>query len=144
MMFTDMYADQSRTAGRSSFITGQSTVRTGLSKVGMPDAPQGLQAEDVTIATLLKQEGYATGQYRVPQFVRWSGKIKAGSVSNEIMSQLGWAPTLPAAAGNPDVKAKLLTGHEATGKTYKNHLDGDNFLPYLTGADSEAGVLHGR
>jgi arylsulfatase A-like enzyme len=63
MMFTDMYADQSCTAGRSSFITGQSTVRTGLSKVGMPGATQGLQAEDVTIATLLKQEGYATGQF---------------------------------------------------------------------------------
>ena len=63
MMFTDLYADQSCTAGRSSFITGQSTVRTGLSKVGMPGAAQGLQAEDVTIATLLKQEGYATGQF---------------------------------------------------------------------------------
>ena len=63
MMFTDIYADQSCTAGRSSFITGQSTVRTGLSKVGMPGAKQGLQAEDATIATLLKQEGYATGQF---------------------------------------------------------------------------------
>ena len=63
MMFTDMYADQSCTAGRSSFITGQATIRTGLSKVGMPGAPQGLQAADVTIATLLKQEGYATGQF---------------------------------------------------------------------------------
>ncbi|MBQ0818277.1 MAG: sulfatase-like hydrolase/transferase, partial [Methyloceanibacter sp.] len=63
MMFTDMYADQSCTAGRSSFITGQTTIRTGLSKVGMPGAPQGLQAEDATIATLLKEEGYATGQF---------------------------------------------------------------------------------
>ena len=63
MMFTDMYADQSCTAGRSSFITGQATIRTGLSKVGMPGAAQGLKAEDVTIATLLKQEGYATGQF---------------------------------------------------------------------------------
>ncbi len=63
MMFTDMYADQSCTAGRSSFITGQSTVRTGLSKVGMPGAKQGIQAADATLATLLKQEGYATGQF---------------------------------------------------------------------------------
>ncbi|MGB5280585.1 MAG: sulfatase-like hydrolase/transferase, partial [Arenicellales bacterium] len=63
MMFTDMYADQSCTAGRSSFITGQATIRTGLSKVGMPGAPQGLQDADVTIATLLKKEGYATGQF---------------------------------------------------------------------------------
>jgi len=63
MMFTDHYADQSCTAGRSSFITGQATVRTGLSKVGMPGAPQGLQAGDATIATLLKEQGYATGQF---------------------------------------------------------------------------------
>ncbi len=344
MMFTDMYADQSCTAGRSSFITGQSTIRTGLSKVGMPGAPQGLQAGDVTIATLLKEEGYATGQfgknhlgdrnstlptvngfdeyfgslyhlnaseepelpdypkdpkflekygprgvldckasdrddptedprygkmgkqvckdtgaltkkrmetiddeiaakaedfikrqtkagrpfftwinythmhfrthtkpesigqagamqspyhdtmidhdknvgqildlidklgiadntivvystdngphrnswpdgattkfrsekntgwegaYRVPQMVRWPGKIKAGSISNEIMSQLDWAPTLLAAAGNTEVKEKLLKGYKANGRTYKNHLDGYNFLPYLTGAEEK-------
>jgi arylsulfatase A-like enzyme len=344
MMFTDMYADQSCTAGRSSFISGQSTVRTGLSKVGMPGAKQGLQAQDVTIATLLKEEGYATGQfgknhlgdrneflptvhgfdeffgnlyhlnaeeepeqpdypkdpeflkkygprgvmncvatdvddstedprfgkmgkqecedtgpltkkrmetvddeiaakaddfikrqvkakkpfftwinfthmhfrthtkpeslgqagamqsdyhdtmidhdrnvgqildlidelgiadntivvystdngphrnswpdagttkfrsekntgwegaYRVPQMVRWPGKIKPGSVSNEIMSQLDWAPTLLAAVGNTDVKEKLLTGYEANGKTYKNHLDGYNFLPFLIGQEEK-------
>jgi arylsulfatase A-like enzyme len=342
MMFTDHYADQSCTAGRSSFITGQSTVRTGLSKVGMPGAKQGMQAEDVTIATLLKQEGYATGQfgknhlgdrnehlptvhgfdeffgslyhlnaseepelpdypknpeflkkygprgvihtfatdkddptederygkvgkqtiedtgpltkkrmetvddeisekaqdfirrqvkadkpfftwvnfthmhfrthtkpkslgqagaqqsyyhdtmidhdknvgeivdlldelkiadntiviystdngphrnswpdagttkfrsekntgwegaYRVPSMVRWPGKIKPGTVSNEIMSHLDWAPTLLAVAGNTDVKEDLLKGYEANGKTYKNHLDGYNFLPYLTGEE---------
>ncbi len=342
MIFTDMYADQSCTAGRSSFITGQSTVRTGLSKVGMPGAKQGIQAADATIATLLKQEGYATGQfgknhlgdrneslptvhgfdeffgalyhlnaseepelpdypkdpeflkeygprgvldckasatddptddprfgpmgkqvckdtgpltkkrmetvddeiaakaedfikrqanagqpfftwinythmhfrthtkpeslgqagvaqspyhdtmvdhdknvgqildlidelgiadntiviystdngphrnswpdagttkfrsekntgwegaYRVPQIVRWPGRIKPDSVSNEIMSQLDWAPTLLAAAGNPDVKEKLLEGYAANGRTYKNHLDGYNFLPYLTGRE---------
>ena len=63
MIFTDMYADQSCTAGRSSFITGQCTIRTGLSKVGMPGAPQGLQAADVTIASLLKDKGYSTGQF---------------------------------------------------------------------------------
>ena len=63
MMFTDMYADQSCTAGRSSFITGENTLRTGLSKVGMPGAPEGLKAENVTLATLLKKEGYATGQF---------------------------------------------------------------------------------
>ena len=344
MMFTDMYADQSCTAGRSSFITGQATIRTGLSKVGMPGAAQGLKAEDVTIATLLKQEGYATGQfgknhlgdrneylptlhgfdeffgnlyhlnaeeepeqrdypknpeflnkygprgvmscvatdvddptedprfgkmgkqkcedtgplnrkrmetvddeiagrakkfikrqveagkpfftwinythmhfrthtkpdslgqagvaqsyyhdtmidhdknvgqilnlidelgiadntivvystdngphrnswpdagntkfrsekntgwegaYRVPQFVRWPGKIKPGSISNEIMSQLDWAPTLLAAVGNTDVKEKLRTGYEANGKNYKNHLDGYNFLPHLTGQEDK-------
>jgi arylsulfatase A-like enzyme len=63
MRFTDSYGEQSCTAGRSSFITGQSVFRTGLSKVGMPAAPTGLQAEDPTIAELLKPLGYATGQF---------------------------------------------------------------------------------
>jgi arylsulfatase A-like enzyme len=63
MMFTDYYAEQSCTAGRSSFITGQATLRTGLSKVGIPGATVGLQARDATIAELLKPLGYATGQF---------------------------------------------------------------------------------
>ncbi|MBP2678077.1 MAG: arylsulfatase [Deltaproteobacteria bacterium] len=63
MMFTDYYAEQSCTAGRSSFITGQSGLRTGMTKVGLPGATQGLQKEDPTIATLLKAQGYATGQF---------------------------------------------------------------------------------
>ncbi|NUT49167.1 MAG: arylsulfatase [Saccharothrix sp.] len=63
MRFTDSYGEQSCTAGRSSFITGQSVFRTGLSKVGMPGADVGLRAEDPTIADLLKPHGYATGQF---------------------------------------------------------------------------------
>ncbi|QAY96031.1 arylsulfatase [Methylovirgula ligni] len=63
LMFTDYYAEQSCTAGRSSFITGQSVIRTGLSKVGIPGATVGLQPEDITIAEALKPLGYATGQY---------------------------------------------------------------------------------
>jgi arylsulfatase len=63
MLFTDYYAEQSCTAGRSTFITGQCTLRTGLSKVGMPGATAGLQARDVTLAQLLKPLGYATGQF---------------------------------------------------------------------------------
>lgn len=63
MMFTDYYAEQSCTAGRSTFITGQCTLRTGLSKVGMPGATVGLQARDATLAELLKPLGYATGQF---------------------------------------------------------------------------------
>ena len=63
MMFTDYYAEQSCTAGRSSFITGQTTLRTGLSKVGLPGADIGLRAEDITIAEALKPLGYATGQF---------------------------------------------------------------------------------
>ncbi|WP_343069043.1 arylsulfatase [Azospirillum tabaci] len=325
MMFTDYYAEQSCTAGRSSFITGQSTLRTGLSKVGVPGATVGLQKEDATLAELLKPLGYATGQFgknhlgdrdeylptnhgfdeffgnlyhlnaeeepeqrtyprdpefrkrfgprgvlkasadgkiedtgpltkkrmetiddetsaaamdfidrqakankpffcwfnstrmhfrthvreehrsppgltarteyadgmvehdghiglllkklddlgitdntivlyttdngphmnawpdsamtpfrsekdtnwegafRVPCMIRWPGKIRPGTVSNEIVSGLDWVPTLMAAAGDTDIKDKLLKGHGAGGKTFKVHLDGYNQLPHLLG-----------
>jgi arylsulfatase A-like enzyme len=340
MIFTDYYAEQSCTAGRSAFITGQATLRTGLSKVGVPGATVGLQKEDPTIAELLKNHGYATGQFgknhlgdrneylptnhgfdeffgnlyhlnaeeepeqrtypgdkfkemfgprgvlrtkatdkddstehprwgrvgkqtiedtgaltkkrmetiddetstaaidfiqrqskagkpffcwynstrmhlrthvaadrrsppgltarteyadgmvehdghvgkvlkvlddlkitddtivlyttdngphmnswpdgamtpfrsekntnwegafRVPAMIRWPGKIKPGSVSNEIVSAHDWIQTFLAAVGEPDVKEKLLKGYEAAGKTFKVHLDGFNQLPYLTG-----------
>ena len=63
MIFTDYYGEQSCTAGRSSYITGQSVFRTGLSKVGLPGAELGLREEDPTIAGLLKEQGYATGQF---------------------------------------------------------------------------------
>ena len=62
-LFTDYYAENSCTAGRSSFITGQAVLRTGLSKVGIPGAPVGLQKGDITIAQALKPLGYATGQF---------------------------------------------------------------------------------
>jgi arylsulfatase len=344
MMFTDYYAEQSCTAGRSSFITGQAVFRTGLSKVGLPGAKQGLSDKDPTIAQLLKAQGYATGQFgknhlgdrneylptlhgfdefygnlyhlnaeeepeeidypkdpkfkakygprgvmdckasnvddttvdprfgkmgkqvckdtgpltrkrmetidddiaarakdfmqrqvkagkpmflwinfthmhlwthtkpsslgqageyqgfyhdtmidhdknvgsildeldklgitkdtivmygtdngphmnawpdaamtpfrnekgtgweggfRVPTMVRWPGHIKAGSVSNEIISNLDWMPTLLAAAGEPNIKKKLLKGYQANGKQFKVHLDGYNFLPYLTGKEKK-------
>jgi arylsulfatase len=78
------------------------------------------------------------GAFRVPAMVRWPGKIKPGSISNEIMSHLDWAPTLLAAAGMPDIKVKLLSGYKAGDMTYKVHLDGYNFLPYLTGQDAKA------
>jgi arylsulfatase A-like enzyme len=331
VMFTDYYAEQSCTAGRASFITGQCGLRTGLTKVGMPGAPLGLQKEDPTIAELLKGQGYATGQfgknhlgdrdeflptmhgfdefygnlyhlnaeeepedrdypsekdfpgfkakfgprgvlhcyanpdgtqrientgpltkkrmetiddetakmaadylkkqvdagkpvflwvnfthmhfrthvkpesngqsgrwqseyhdamidhdknvgtvlemidklgigentivmystdngphrntwpdagttpfrsekntnwegaYRVPAMVRWPDKIKAGTVSNDVISHLDWMPTLLAAAGVPDVKEKLLKGYTSAGKTFKVHLDGYNMVPLLTG-----------
>jgi arylsulfatase len=327
MIFTDYYGEQSCTAGRSSFITGQSVFRTGLSKVGLPGADLGLRTEDPTIAGLLKARGYATGQFgknhlgdrdehlptnhgfdeffgnlyhlnaeeepenedypknpefrkkfgprgvihswampngtqkiedtgpltkkrmetvddetseralafireqqkagkpwfvwwngtrmhfrthvkkelrgisgqdeyadgmvehdmhigkflklldelgiaddtivfystdngphyntwpdaaatpfrgeknsnweggwRVPAMVRWPGKIKAGSVSNEIMHHMDWTPTFLAAAGDPDIKDELKKGGvKAINRTYKVHLDGYNFLPFLTG-----------
>jgi arylsulfatase len=343
MLFTDYYAEQSCTAGRSSFITGQATLRTGLSKVGLPAADLGLRAEDITIAEALKPLGYATGQFgknhlgdrneflptvhgfdeffgnlyhlnaeeepehpdypkdpafkarfgprgvlrckasdrddptvdprfgkvgkqtiedtgpltkkrmetiddetsaaaidfiqrqarantpffcwfnstrmhlythvrpsmlgqsgiseyfdgmiehdghvgqllkalddlniandtvvvyttdngphmnswpdggytpfrneknsnwegafRVPAFVRWPGRIRPGSVSNEIVSALDWFPTLLAAAGDTGVKERLLQGWQTGGRTYKVHLDGYNQLPYLTGQQDKS------
>jgi arylsulfatase A-like enzyme len=336
MRFTDSYAEQSCTAGRSAFITGQSVYRTGLSKVGLPGAENGMRAEDPTIAELLKPLGYATGQFgknhlgdrdehlptahgfdeffgnlyhlnaeeepehpdypdakdfpnfrerygprgvlksrvtrsgrhvvedtgpltrkrmetiddeivdgaidfierkskkgtpfftwvntthmhfrthpkrrsigqagrwqstyhdtmidhdkhvgrvldlldklgiaddtiviystdngphmnswpdagmtpfrsekntnwegafRVPALIRWRGRIQAGSVSNGIISHLDWLPTLLAAAGDPEIKEKLLAGHTAGDKEFKVHLDGYNQLPHLTGETAKS------
>jgi arylsulfatase A-like enzyme len=332
MRFTDSYAEQSCTAGRAAFITGQSVYRTGLSKVGMPGANLGMRAEDPTIADLLKDQGYATGQFgknhlgdkdeflptahgfdeffgslyhlnaeeepelpdypdakdfphfrerfgprgvlrcranadgtqtiedtgpltkkrmetiddeiidgavdfldrkagddaplflwvntthmhlrthvkpesrgqsgrwqseyhdtmidhdrhvgrvidkidelgiaddtiviystdngphmnswpdgamtpfrsekntnwegafRVPEVIRWPGKIEAGKVSNEIVSHMDWLPTLLSAAGAPDIKEQLKARLTVGDKTFKVHLDGYDLLPYLTGA----------
>ncbi|MCP4883613.1 MAG: arylsulfatase [Flavobacteriales bacterium] len=329
LMFTDYYSEQSCTAGRSSFITGQSVFRTGLSKVGLPGAKEGISEEDPTIAVLLKEQGYVTGQFgknhlgdrdehlptnhgfdeffgnlyhlnaeeepelpdypdpkkypnfaknfgprgvihsyadgkiedtgpltkkrmetiddetaaaaekfirnavksgkpffvwwngtrmhfrthvkdelrgisgqdeygdgmvehdmhvgklldlidelgvadntivqygtdngphknswpdaasspfrgekntnweggwRTPSFIRWPGKIKAGSVSNVIMSGMDWLPTYVAAAGNDNIKQTLLDGTSINGRSYKVHLDGYNFLPHLTGQEED-------
>lgn len=63
MLFTDWYGQQSSTAGRAAFITGQSPIRTGLTKVGLPGTPEGMRKEDPTLATLLKARGYKTGQF---------------------------------------------------------------------------------
>ena len=73
------------------------------------------------------------GAYRVPAMVRWPGKIKPGSISNEIVSHMDWLPTLLAIAGEPDIKERLKKGYKAGEKTFKVHLDGYNVLPYLTG-----------
>ena len=62
-LFTDWYGQQSCTAGRAAFVTGQSPIRTGLTKVGLPGAPEGMKKEDPTIATLLRAQGYMTGQF---------------------------------------------------------------------------------
>lgn len=326
MIFTDYYAEQSCTAGRAAFITGQSGLRTGLLKVGLPGAKEGLQPEDVTIAELLKPHGYVTGQfgknhlgdrdehlpsnhgfdeffgnlyhlnaeeepenpdypkspefkkkfgprgvihsyadgrivdtgplttkrmetvdeeflkeakrfiadakkndepffvwfnstrmhfythikpeskgisgqgfyndgmvehdghvgellkllddlgvandtivlystdngphynewpdggissfrgekntnweggYRVPAMVRWPGKIKPGSVSNEIMSHLDWMPTFLAAVGDDKIKENLKKGVKVGQKDFKLHIDGYNFVPFLTAKEEK-------
>jgi arylsulfatase len=77
------------------------------------------------------------GAFRVPAMVRWPGRIKPGSVSNEIMSHLDWMPTLLAAAGEPDIKKKLRDGYLAGTKTFRVHLDGYNQLPHLTGQSAK-------
>jgi arylsulfatase len=78
------------------------------------------------------------GAYRVPAMVRWPGHINPGTISNDIISHLDWAPTLLAAAGAPDVKDKLLKGYKAGRKNFKVHLDGYNQLPRLTGQEQKS------
>jgi arylsulfatase A-like enzyme len=78
------------------------------------------------------------GGFRVPAIIRWPGKVKPRSVENGIFSGLDWLPTLAAAAGDPDVKDKLLKGVELEGRTYKNHLDGYNQLDVLLGKGPSA------
>jgi arylsulfatase len=78
------------------------------------------------------------GGWRVPSMVRWPGRIEAGAVSNEIMHHMDWLPTYVAAAGSDDIKERLMEGGvRAIGRRYKVHLDGYNFLPYLTGQTDE-------
>jgi arylsulfatase len=73
------------------------------------------------------------GAYRVPCMVRWPGKIKPGSVSNQMVVHHDWLPTILAIAGDTEVKDKLLKGYNVGNMTYKVHLDGYNLVPYLTG-----------
>ncbi len=78
------------------------------------------------------------GGFRVPMMVKWPGKIEPGQISNEIISMEDWMPTLLAAAGDSDIKSKLLEGHNAGEKTFKVHLDGYNMLPYFMGEAEES------
>lgn len=78
------------------------------------------------------------GGWRVPAFVRWPGKIKAGTVLNDIVSHQDWLPTLLAAAGEAEIVEKLHEGYKIGGRTYKVHIDGLNMLPYLTGGAKES------
>ncbi|MCK5448304.1 MAG: sulfatase-like hydrolase/transferase, partial [Gemmatimonadetes bacterium] len=73
------------------------------------------------------------GGFRVPALVRWPGVVEPGTVINDIFHHMDWLPTLLAAVGEPDIKEKLLTGHQAAGKTFNVHLDGYNQLPLLQG-----------
>ncbi|MGH6693277.1 MAG: arylsulfatase, partial [Gammaproteobacteria bacterium] len=81
------------------------------------------------------------GGYRVPAIIRWPGVVKAGTVDNNVFAHEDVMPTLLAAAGVPDIKEKLLAGHQAGGKTFKVHLDGYNLMPYFRGP-AAAGPRH--
>jgi arylsulfatase len=75
------------------------------------------------------------GAFRVPEMVRWPGRIPAGVVSNEIVGHHDWLPTFLAAAGEPDIIERLKRGYVAGEKNFRVHIDGYNLLPYLTGQE---------
>jgi arylsulfatase A-like enzyme len=77
------------------------------------------------------------GAYRVPFVIRWPGRIQPDSVRNGVVSHTDWVPTLMAAAGDTDIKDKLLKGYRAGSREYKVHLDGYNLLPMITGGEGE-------
>jgi arylsulfatase A-like enzyme len=77
------------------------------------------------------------GGFRVSSLIRWPGTIKPGTISNDIFAHEDMLPTLLAAAGDPDIKEKLLAGTEVDGTKYKVHLDGYNLLPYLKGQEAD-------
>jgi len=78
------------------------------------------------------------GAFRIPLLVRWPGKIKAGSIANGIVQHHDWLPTFLAMAGEADIVEKAKKGVQAIGRTYKNHIDGFNLVPYLTGQVKES------
>jgi len=78
------------------------------------------------------------GAFRVPEMIRWPGRIPAGVVSNEIVQHHDWLPTFLSAAGDPDVVEKLKAGHVAGHRTFRAHIDGYDLLPYLTGEVDES------
>jgi len=112
LIFTDYYGEQSCTAGRSSFITGQSVSRTGLSKVGLPGADLGMRKEDPTIAGLLKPLGYATGQFGKNHLGDKDEHLPTAHGFDEFLGNLYHLnaeeePELPDYPQNPEFKEKF-------------------------------------
>ena len=100
------------------------------------NGPEFLMWPDAAVGPFASEKGTTwDGGFRVPMMIRWPGVIEPGSVSNDIISQLDWFPTLVAAAGEPDVKEQLANGTTLNGKEFRVHLDGYNFLPYLKGEE---------
>jgi len=115
MIFTDYYGEQSCTAGRSSFITGQSVFRTGLSKVGLPGADLGLKEEDPTIAAILKNFGYATGQFGKNHLGDKDEFLPTNNGFDEFLGNL-YHLNAEEEPENEDYPADMIT---ADGKTFK-------------------------
>jgi len=78
------------------------------------------------------------GGFRVPMLIRWPGVIKPGTIVNDMCAHEDFIPTFAAAAGEPDLVAKLKKGHALNGKTFRVHLDGDNLLPFFKGEEKES------
>jgi arylsulfatase A-like enzyme len=119
-----------------------------LDELGIADNTIVMYSSDNGAEVLLWPDGGATpfrgekdtnweGGWRVPCLIRWPGVIEPGTVSNDIAAHEDMLPTLLAAAGDPDIREKLLKGHRAGNKTFKVHLDGYNLMPFLRGEVSE-------
>ena len=78
------------------------------------------------------------GGHRVPLLVKWPGVIKGGTIINDMMAHNDWMPTFAAAVGEDDIVDKMKQGYEASGKTFKVHLDGYNYLPFFKGNEKKA------
>ena len=118
MRFTDSYGEQSCTAGRSAFITGQSVYRTGLSKVGMPNSPIGISGDDPTIAELLKPLGYATGQFGKNHFGDLDEHLPTNHGFDEFFGNLYHlnADEEPETAGLPEPEGLSRTSGSGTAR----------------------------
>ena len=131
-------------AAMTEFDDGIGTVLEELEKLGIADNTIVIISSDNGAMEFSWPDGGTTpfysekattweGGFRVPTVVRWPGVIEPGTIINDIFHHMDWIPTLLAALGDPDIKGKLLAGHEAAGKTFKVHLDGYNQLPLLKG-----------
>ena len=126
-------------ASCSSCSTTSASPRTRSSCTARTTGPTGTRWPDAD-TTPFRSEKNTTweGAFRVPLLLRWPRQIGAGSVSNEIVSHLDWLPTFLAAAGEPDIKQKLLKGRKVGKRSFKVHLDGYDLLPYLTGQEQKS------
>jgi arylsulfatase A-like enzyme len=133
MMFTDSYGEQSCTAGRSSFITGD--MLDLLDDLGIADDTVVMYSTDNGPHMNTWPDGGMTpfrsekdtnweGAFRIPLLVRWPGHVPEGVVTNEIVQHHDWLPTFCAIGGDADIPKTLLAGYETDGKQFRVHIDG--------------------